>query len=253
MDWTNVFLIGLMGLAVGSFLNVCIDRLPAGQSLLRPPSHCPVCLTRLRPADLVPVFSYLALRGKCRYCSAPIPRRVFLVELATGLLFALVGARYGFSPQGLAMLVYVSLFLVVSVTDLEQGIIPNLIVLPGFLAAMAAASLFPGIGLVRAALGAGVGLGVLLAIYLLSGRATGEGDVKLAALVGAATGFPLVLLALAVAFLSGGIVAMALLASGRRRRRDPLPFGAFMAPAAIATLLWGPPVLEWYLGYFWPA
>lgn len=248
----GVLLLGAIGLAVGSFLNVCIDRLPAGQSLLSPPSHCPVCQARLRAADLVPVFSYLALRGKCRYCAAPIPRRLFLVEVATGVLFALTWARYGPSFEGIALLVYLSLFLVVFVTDLERGVIPNRMVFPGLLAALALASFWPGIGWARAVLGGAAGFGILLAIYLVSGKGIGAGDVKLAALVGAATGFPLVFLALAVAFLTGGIAAVALLISGRLKRRDRMPFGPFLAPAALASLLWGGPVLRWYLSYFWP-
>ena len=97
MDWIVTLMVGLIGLAVGSFLNLCIDRLPAGESVMLPASHCRSCRTPLRPTDLVPLLSYLALRGKCRHCFATIPFRVFLVELATGVLFALVWYMYGFS------------------------------------------------------------------------------------------------------------------------------------------------------------
>ncbi len=97
MDWSVMAMVALIGLAVGSFLNLCIDRLPAGESVLLPASHCRSCRTRLRPSEMIPLLSYLVLRGRCRHCFATIPFRVFLVELATGALFALVWYRYGFS------------------------------------------------------------------------------------------------------------------------------------------------------------
>lgn len=252
MDWVIVVLLGVLGAAVGSFLNVCADRLPAGQSLLSPPSHCPRCNTRLKVLDLVPVFSYLALRGNCRYCSARMPFRIMAVEMATGALFAFIWARYGLSYQSFVLLVYVSLFLVVFVTDVEKGIIPNVVVIPGFLAALVLSSFWPGVGPVKSAIGAALGFGFPLAIYLFPARAIGEGDVKLGAMVGAATGFPLVAVSLVLAFVSGGVVALALLVAGKRRRGEHIAFGNFMAAAAVATLFWGEAIRQWYVERFWP-
>ncbi len=246
-DWVYTALLAITGTAIGSFLNVCADRLPLGQSLVFPPSHCPSCQTRLRATDLVPVVSYLALRGKCRYCGARIPLRILLVEMVTGILFAVIWARYGGTYEGIALLGYVSLFLLVFIMDLEHGVIPNLIVFPGLAIVLTVASFSPGIGPWQALAGAGAGFGILLAIYLLPGSIIGGGDVKFAAVVGAATGFPLVIVGLALAFVSGGVVALALLLAGRRKRRDTIPFGPFIAASALVTLLWGEAIGRWYL------
>ena len=251
MDHVSPFIAGIFGLAVGSFLNVCIDRLPAGLSLISPPSFCSECKTPIRPFDLIPVVNYVALRGRCRACSAQIPFRIPAVELATGVLFALVWARYGFSYEGVAMMGYAGYFLVVLAIDLEKQIIPNVLVITGFAASMVVASFWPDLGPAGAAAGAGVGFGLLLAIYLIPGGGMGEGDVKLAAVVGAATGYPLVAVGLAVAVLSGGITAVTLLAIGRRSRKDRMPFGPFMAVGALVALAWGDTILDWYIDYFW--
>lgn len=115
-------IVAAFGLAVGSFLNVCIDRLPRGQSLLRPRSHCPACKTPLAERDLVPVLSYLLLRGRCRYCSAPIPRRVLLVEAGTGLLFLLLWSLYGPSLHFLLAAIVASVLVAVLVVSFEHRI-----------------------------------------------------------------------------------------------------------------------------------
>ena len=243
-------MVGLIGLAIGSFLNVCIDRLPSGQSLLGPPSHCPSCKTKLASKDLVPVFSYLWLRGKCRYCGVGIPWRLPIVEVATGVAFGLVWYNYGLGLQAIGMLVYISAFMVVLVADLERGIIPNWIVYPGLLGAFLLASLWPEVGPLKSLLGGGVGLGIMLLIYMLPGGVMGEGDVKLGAMIGLAVGFPLVLEALGVSFVLGGIVAIAMMLSKKRKRRDTLAFGPYMSIAAIVTLAWGPLIWEHYLDLF---
>lgn len=252
VHWLDMVVVGLVGVAVGSFLNVCIDRIPAGLSLVSPPSYCPSCQTRLRLADLAPVVSYVALRGRCRYCSARIGARSPIVELTTGMLFMLIWMAYGPSYQGFAIMVYASFFLVVFVTDLESQIIPNQLILPGLAAAFVIASFWPELGPARAAIGAGAGFGLMLVLYLVPGAVVGEGDVKLAAVVGAASGFPLVVLALGMAFVLGGAVALALMASGRRKRTDHIPFGPFMAMSALVTLVWGGAILDWYIRSFWP-
>ena len=251
MDPLNLFIAGIVGLSVGSFLNVCIDRLPVGQSLISPPSSCPECGTPIRIFDIIPVVSYVVLRGKCRDCSTQIPFRILLVELATGVLFVLIWARYGLSYEGIAMMGYASYFMVVLVIDLERQVILNLLVISGFAASLVVASFWPDIGPARAATGAGVGFGLLLAMYLVPGAIMGEGDVKLAAVVGAATGFPLVAVGLGLAFVSGGLAAAALLATGKRTRKDRVPFGPFLAAGAMVTLVWGDTILDWYTDNFW--
>jgi len=255
MTALEIVLFALLGLAVGSFLNLCIDRLPLGKSIISPPSHCDACQQRLKTWDLVPLFSYLWLRGRCRYCGAHIPRRLPLVELATALLFALLSWQYGLSLQLAIALIYASLFLVIFVIDLEHGLVLDKVVYPG----MALAFVFsffwpwpelvwPDIGVLSALLGGAIGFGLILIPYLISRGGMGGGDVKLAGLIGLVTGFPLVFFALFLGILGGGLVAIALLISGVKSRKEPIPFGPFLAAAAMVTLIWGPAMYQWYIG-----
>lgn len=255
MTALEIVLFVLLGLAVGSFLNLCIDRLPLGKSIISPSSHCDACQQRLKTRDLVPLFSYLWLRGRCRYCGAHIPRRLPLVELATALLFALLFWQYGLSLQLAIALIYASLFLVIFVIDLEHGLVLDNVVYPG----MALAFVFsffwpwpelvwPDIGVLSALLGGAIGFGLILIPYLISRGGMGGGDVKLAGLIGLVTGFPLVFFALFLGILGGGLVAIALLISGVKSRKEPIPFGPFLAAAAMVTLIWGPAMYQWYIG-----
>jgi leader peptidase (prepilin peptidase)/N-methyltransferase len=250
-------LFGILGAVVGSFLNVCIDRLPTGMSIISsPPSHCPFCQKRIAVKDLIPVFSYLWLRGRCRYCQAQIPQRLLWVELGTGALFAFLYWHYGLSWQLLITIVYSCLFIVVMVIDLEHHIIPNKIVYPGMalalilslLAQLGVVETEPGI--VRAAIGGGAGLVLLLLPALVYRGGMGFGDVKLAALVGLVTGFPLVIVALFLAIVSGGMVAAILLLLKKKRWREGMAFGPFLSLGVMATLFWGADILSWYLGLF---
>jgi len=250
-----ILLFVLLGLAVGSFLNVCIDRLPRNESIVNPPSHCPVCQNKLAAKDLIPVFSYLRLRGRCRYCQAAIPRRLFWVELATALIFALLYWHYGLSVGLGVMAFYACLFIIIFVIDLEHGLILNKVVYPGMVVALLLALLpQPGLApqiatrVAYAAVGGGIGFGIFLLIAIVSRGGMGWGDVKLAALIGLATGFPLVFLAIIMGAILGGIVAVALVIAKKRKRRQTIPFGPFLALAAMVTLLWGSSILSWYLG-----
>jgi leader peptidase (prepilin peptidase)/N-methyltransferase len=251
----GIFLFALLGLAVGSFLNVCIDRLPRNESIVNPPSHCSACQHKLAAKDLIPVFSYLRLRGRCRYCQAAIPRRLFWVELATGVVFALLAWHYGLSPALGVMIFYACLFTVIFVIDLEHGLILNKVVYPGMVIALLL-SLYPlpwlpnsmGMRVAYAALGGAIGFAILFLIAIVSRGGMGWGDVKLAALIGLATGFPLVFLAIIMGAIIGGIVAVALVIAKKRKRRETIPFGPFLAVATMITLLWGSNIISWYLG-----
>ncbi len=255
------------GLVLGSFFNVCIDRVPKGNSVVRPPSHCDACGHLLAWRDLIPVISYLLLRGRCRYCGACVSWRVPAVEVATGLLFAGLGLVVGWSASLIPALVYSSLFLVVLVIDLETQTIPNRLILPAIPlvwllstmwpptdASRSMLSVLPGPlvsnGLVMALLqslaGGLVAFLIMLLPFLLYPEGMGGGDVKLAAVVGLATGFPLSLLALFISFLGGGIIGGALLLSGAKGRKDPIPFGPFLSVAAVVALIWGDELAGWY-------
>ncbi|MCI0815565.1 MAG: prepilin peptidase [Chloroflexi bacterium] len=251
-----------IGTAVGSFVNVVADRLPAGQSLVRPGSHCPVCDTHLRAFDLVPVLSYVWLRARCRYCGAAIPRRLPLVEAGTGLLFALALASFGLSAAFAAAAVVLGLLVAITIIDLEHGLILDKVVLPASVAALLMAPLWPLVGVEReffwwsgplasfaSSLAGGVaGFVFFLAIVFLRPGGMGGGDVKLGGLLGLLLGLAGVVIAVWVAVVAGGVVAAALLVLGKRGRKSEMPFGPFLAGGAAVALLAGSQVQSWYLG-----
>ena len=256
MDILYTIGFALLGGAVGSFLNVCIDRLPRGESVLNPPSYCEACHHRLAARDLIPVFSYLWLKGHCRYCHSPVPRRLLWVELATGAMFALLYWHYGLTPQLGVMAFYVCLFIVIFVVDLEQWLILNKVVYPGMAVALLLALFLPQPwltqwmvhGVANFVIGGAIGFAMFSLVALVSRGGMGWGDVKLAALIGLATGFPLVFLALIIGAILGGMVAIVLLVGKKRGRRELIPFGPFLSLAAMITLGWGSNILNWYLG-----
>ena len=255
MEIVLIILFAILGLVVGSFLNVCIDRLPQNKSIAYPPSHCEACQHKLAVKDLIPVFSYLRLRGRCRYCQTSIPRKLMWVELATAVIFALLYWHYGLSAELGVMAFYACIFIITFVIDLEHGLILNRVVYPGMVAALLLA-LYPwpwfsesiGMRVAYAALGGAAGFAIFLLIAMVSRGGMGWGDVKLAALMGLAIGFPLVFVAIIMAAILGGIVAVALMIAKKRTRRQTIPFGPFLALAAMVTLLWGSNILNWYLG-----
>jgi leader peptidase (prepilin peptidase)/N-methyltransferase len=263
MEVAFIAIFVLLGMVVASFLNVCCDRLPAGESIVYPPSHCPACRHRLRVKDLIPVFSYLWLHGRCRYCQAPIPRRLLWVEIGTGVLFGYLYWHYMVWHRGsgieLAVAAfYCSLFIVLLVIDLEHRLILNKVVYPAMALALLLSILFsfflPPLeivpGILEAAIGGGIGLVLFLLVVIVSRGGMGWGDVKLAALIGLVTGFPLIFVALLLAVIVGGLVAGLLLALKVKGRREAIPFAPFLSLAAIATLLWGSSILGWYLSLF---
>jgi len=262
--------LAIVGLAVGSFLNVCIDRLPADESVIRLPSHCNSCKQKLQWRYLIPVFSYLWLRGRCRYCGAYIPIRIMFVELATAIMFGLLTWHYGLSPQLVMALIYACLFLIIFVIDLERQLILYAVIFPAMALAFIFSFFWGGFGeywpqasiantntyldgTASALLGGAVGLVFMILPYLVSRahygtEGMGQGDIYLAVLIGLATGFPLVIVALIMGIIVGGVVAVSLLLLKLKKRKDPIPFGPFLAAAAMVTLVWGVQILDWYSG-----
>ena len=245
-----LFVAFLFGASLGSFLNVVIDRIPLDKSLVRPPSHCDACGVRLSASELVPVVSYLFLKGRCRHCSARVPVRVLLVELAGGAGAAVVFPAYGVTAFGL--LVYLSgmVLLALSLIDIEQGIVPDAIIVPATGVALLAAVFIPELGWKPALLGGAIAFGVLLLPAVLKPGGIGWGDVKLAPLLGIVTGFPAILFALFASFLLGGLTAVVVLMLGKGTRKTPLPFVPFLATGTILGLVWGRAIVSWYLGLF---
>jgi len=267
MEVTLTFIFALLGIAIGSFLNVCIDRLPAGKSLIRPPSYCDACNQRISTRDLIPVFSYLWLRGRCRYCQVRIPQRVFWVELGSGLLFAFLYyywyRHYGLNVAEFAVIAfYCCLFIVIGIIDLEHKIILNKMVYPAAVAALVISAFLPQSGLlnlpwpdalsgiVNSIIGGAIGFLILFIPAIINPRGMGWGDVKMAGLIGLVTGSKLVFAALFLGIIVGGLIAASLLLLKVKKRKELIPFGPFLSLATIATLLWGGDILNWYLALF---
>jgi leader peptidase (prepilin peptidase) / N-methyltransferase len=244
----------VLGLAVGSFLNVCIYRVPRRQSVAWPPSHCPHCRQPIAWYDNVPVVGYLVLGGRCRRCREPIAARYPLVEAGCAALFLLHYWELGLQPLLLVRLAFAAAMLVLFMIDLEHQILPNAITLPGIVAGLAASFFLPP-GIVSAVIGMALGGGLLWlvseAYYRWRGvEGLGMGDVKMLAMIGAFLGWPLMLLTLVLASLAGALVGLSLIAAGRGDRQLKLPFGTFLAAGAVVSGLWGTPLVEWYLGLY---
>ena len=246
----TIIFLAILGAAIGSFLNVCIDRLPTRHSLLRPPSRCDACRQPLRWMELLPIISFLALRGRCRSCQVRIPRRSPLVEAIMAASFGLLVYYFGLGTQSAIFAFYIAIFTLVFFIDLEHGIIPNPVIYPAAGIAVLLSLFLPEVGLLQALIGGTLGFGLIFGVYLAARGRMGGGDVKLAGLIGLAAGFPAVIPSLLLACLSGGVTASILLISRGKRRKDPVPFGPFLAVGALAGLLWGPQMVEVWMNLY---
>jgi leader peptidase (prepilin peptidase)/N-methyltransferase len=252
----------LLGIAVGSFLNVCIDRLPLHTSLVSPPSHCDSCRRRLAWRDLIPLFSYLWLRGRCRYCGARIPIRVLLVELISGILFLAAFWQFGPSIQFAITVFWSCVFLVIIFIDWEQQLILNKVTYPMAAVALVilaidsfipGVSLFPGrlfvpeLSILSGLISGAILLVFFIIIIIIRPGAMGMGDAKLVTLIGLVSGFPLVIFSILIGIVIGGLVAIYLLAFKKKRRKDVIPYGTFLGIGPIIALLFDQEILNWYL------
>ena len=250
--------VGLMvaaGLAVGSFLNVCIHRLPRGESVVSPPSRCAACGRRLRWFENVPVLSWMALRGRCRTCRSAITPAYPVVEAVTALVFVLQYGQIGWQPLLAVRLAFAASMIVLAAIDLRHRILPNVITLPGVAAGLAC-SLWWEPGWLSSAAGAAAGWAVLRAVgeayFRLRGReGMGMGDVKMLAMIGAFLGWPHMLVTLLIASVSGSLVGGALVLASRDNLSYPLPFGSFLAFGALLSTHTAEPLIYWYLGRYW--
>jgi len=260
MEIFIIVVLGIIGASVGSFINVCADRLPEGRSIVSPPSHCDGCRRRLTAPDLVPVFSYLVLRGRCRTCGAKIPLRVFWVELGCGLFTAFLVWYKGLTLEMGFIAFYSYLFILIALIDLKHQLILNKIVYPMLIVALVIAPFFINTGIVRegiidyglvnALIGGVSGFIVLLVPAVVTRGGMGFGDVKLAALIGLATGFGNVFVAVLGGIILGGLAAVFLLVFRIKKRKEVIPFGPFLSLATIITLIWGSGIMDWWLNLF---
>lgn len=240
-----------LGAVIGSFLNVVIVRLPRGESLVRPGSRCPACGTSIPWFDNVPVLSFLWLRGRCRACGQAISWRYPLVEASTAGLFGLAAWKLG--PRLEALIpawAFLAALVAVTAIDLEHQLIPDVITLPGIGAGFIASLANPSVGWLDALLGIGAGGGLIFLVILVSRGGMGGGDMKLCAMMGAFLGYKLALLAIFSGVVLGGFLAAVLLTTGLKRRKDPIPFGPFLALGGVIALFMGEEIVRWYLSGF---
>ena len=246
----------LLGLLIGSFLNVCIHRLPRGESLISPGSRCPHCGYALGALDNIPVISYLALRGRCRRCRTRISPRYPVVELVTALLFVLHYLVFGWTPLLAVRLLFVTAMVTLFAIDLEHHLLPDAITLPGIGVGLLASLVRPP-GIRDALIGTVVGGGVLWIIgeayYRYSGEeGMGGGDVKMLAMIGAFLGWKLVILTLVLSSVAGSLIGMVLILTRKGGMKYALPYGTFLALAGVAASLCGEPIVRWYAGLYYP-
>jgi leader peptidase (prepilin peptidase) / N-methyltransferase len=245
-----VVLAGVVGAVIGSFLNVVIHRLPRGESLVHPRSRCPGCGTQIAGYDNVPILSWLALRGRCRHCGEPISPRYPVVELLTALVFAAVVLVRGFDDDLILELPFVAALIALAGIDLDHKLLPNKIVYPLAAYGVIATLLVDRDDLVENLVSGAGAFAFLLAAVIAYPRGMGMGDVKLAGAMGLYLGAA-VIPALLVAFLSGSVVGIAILArEGAAARKKAIPFGVFLALGGIVGVLAGPELIDLYESNF---
>lgn len=270
-EWLGVSIAFIYGAVVGSFLNVCIWRLPRDESIIRPSSHCPQCDTPLRVRDLIPMVSFLAQRGRCRYCGASIRWRYFSVELLTAVYFGVLYLRYGFGLDFLAYALFGASLIAIFFIDLEHWIIPDQLSVFGIAVGLSRDGIglalrtrepyripFPGVesGLPVPQSIAGILVcgGIFLAIavvsyYVFKKEGLGGGDIKLAAAIGANLALGHALLSFFLAVAVGSIIGVALIALGKKSRKDYVPFGPMMVAGALAGIFYGEQIIRMWKNY----
>jgi len=243
----------VFGTLVGSFLNVCICRLPKDESIVSPPSHCPVCSYQIRWYDNIPLVSYLLLRGKCRGCGARISIQYPLVELLNGVLTMLLFLRFGPTPAFATLFLFCSALVVITFIDIEHQIIPDEISLPGIVVGFALSFFLQGHGWLNSLLGILLGGGSLLLVaysyQLLTGKeGMGGGDIKLLAMMGAFLGWKAVPFIIFASSLIGSVVGISIMLVQKKDSKLAIPFGPYLAVGAVLYIFYGKALIHWYLG-----
>ncbi len=254
-DLILTFFSFIFGLALGSFLNVCIYRIPLKESVISPPSKCPQCGKRIKFYDNIPLLSFILLSGKCRYCNNPISWRYPIIETITGLLSIALFIRYGLSFQYFILLFFAMALVTISFIDLDHQIIPNIISLPGILAGLVVSIVFEHVLWLDSFIGIIVGGGALYLIgwgyeFITGKEGIGGGDVKLLAMIGAWLGWrPLALIVL-MSSLVGIIIGSVFLLMSGKGLRSRIPFGPFLSIGSLLYLFFGRELTSWYFCLF---
>ncbi|TZE83469.1 prepilin peptidase [Calorimonas adulescens] len=236
----------LLGLAMGSFFNVCIYRLPRGESIISPHSHCTSCNTKLKPIDMIPVLSYIFLKGRCRYCGFHISIRYPLVELATGLIYLFTFIYFGFTYLTIKYIILFSGLIIIFFTDLDVQIIPDAVLLAVFIPGIIISIIFKE-NLLNNFIGLAIGGGFLLLLVLIVPEGMGMGDVKLMAACGWYLGAWPTILSLFLSFIIGAVVGLLLIAYRKRNMKDVIAFGPFLAIGSFISVFYGNSIINFYL------
>ncbi|QEM70161.1 prepilin peptidase [Geobacter sp. FeAm09] len=240
------------GLVIGSFLNVCISRLPRHESVVFPPSHCPLCQYRIRWFDNIPLLSYLLLRGRCRGCGAHISLQYPLVELLNGLLTLALFWRFGLSLSFVVLLLFCSALVVITFIDMEHQIIPDEISLPGIVIGFIFSFFLPWQTWLGSLAGILLGGGSLLLVascyqWLTGKEGMGGGDIKLLAMMGAFLGWKAVPFIIFASSLVGSVVGITIMLIQRKDSKLAIPFGPYLAFGAVLYIFYGRQLIQWYL------
>ncbi|MEX0906690.1 MAG: prepilin peptidase [Gemmatimonadota bacterium] len=253
--WVPWVFAGVVGAAVGSFLNVCIYRWPAEESVIRPPSRCPTCGHGLRWYDNIPIAGWLLLRGRCRYCGAGVSVQYPIIELTTALMWIAAVVRFGPGIEALHSALFLTILLGIAMTDAREMVIPDQFTIVGAAIGLGLAATPGGMSFSTALLGAVGGYALLWAVKLVAEKALGKpalgvGDIHMMLFVGAFLGLPGMLLTLMLGSVLGLVIGVPLTwLSGRLSAMNTyLPLGTFLAMGAAATHVWGPRIIAWYLG-----
>ncbi len=261
---TDVYLtvyIFACGLCIGSFLNVCIYRIPAGKSVVSPASSCPVCHTKIAPYDNIPLFSYILLKGKCRYCKTPYSPRYFFIELLTGLFALATLFHFGVSIKAFIAFIFIATLIVITFIDIDHQIIPNVISLPGIPIFFGLAFVFYHLThsyydiLKQSGIGIIAGWGSLFIVASTYQRLTGKtgmgmGDLKLLAMIGALTGWKGILFTIFASSTIGTFVGVSLMLIKGSNLKLKIPFGPFLSAGAVIYLFYGERLIYWYMYTF---
>ncbi len=245
----------ILGILIGSFLNVCIYRIPAEESIVSPPSRCPNCGASIRWYQNIPIFSYLMLRGKCGSCRVGISWRYPVIEALTGALFVLVFLSFQFSAATVVYWLFVAALVVITFIDLDHQIIPDVISLPGIVVGFLCSFAIPWLTWSDSLLGILLGGGSLWLVAVLYELLTkkegmGGGDIKLLAMIGAFLGWKAILPIIFFSSLIGSLVGVPVMLAKKADSTLAIPFGPFLALGAVVYLFWGPQLIAWYLSFY---
>ena len=247
----------IFGVIVGSFLNVCIYRLPTHQSVVAPSSHCPFCKQPIAFYDNIPILSFIILRGKCRKCGDSVSYQYPLVEFLAGSLSLILMQKCGLSLNYAVYFIFTAALLVVTFIDLRHQIIPDSISLPGIVFGLVSSAFLPNLTFLDSLIGIAAGGGSLLLVaggyYLFTKKeGMGLGDVKLLAMMGAFLGWKSILFIIMVGSLSGALVGITVMLTKKKDRKYAIPFGPFLSLGALSYLLYGQEIIRWYVQFhFW--